>query len=72
MNEGCGFDYGATANNQLTINPKDKNSFSGIPTLIHHHLPRFNALPVLPLGKLLKRLGTQVEVNQRGLCILQQ
>ena len=56
----------------LKINPKDKSVFSRIPTLIHHRLPRFNALPVLPLGKLLKRLGAQVEVNQRGLCILQR
>ena len=32
---------------------------------------RTNALPVSPLGKLSKRLGPQVEVNQRGFCILQ-
>ena len=33
-------DYGATANNQLTINPKDrKNAFSGILTHVHSCLP---------------------------------
>ena len=61
-----------TAKNQVTINPKDgKNAFSGIPTCIHHRLPGLTLLPVSLLGKLPKRLGPQVEVNQRGLFILQ-
>ena len=40
-----------TANNQRTIKPKDKkNAYSGIPTQVHHCLPRLTLLPVSPLG----------------------
>ena len=62
------------ANNQLTINPKDgKKAFPGIPTWVHHRLPVLMLLHVLvsPLGKLPKRLGPQVQVNQEGLSVLQ-
>ena len=47
-----------------------ENAFSGILTRVNHCLPGLALLPVSPLGKLPKRLGPRVEVNQRGLRIL--
>ena len=71
---GCGYKYIkrnalVTASNQLTINHKDRNmpSLGSRPTSI---ITLTYALPVLPLGKLPKKLGPQIEVNQRGLCFL--
>ena len=53
-----------TTSEQSTL--KKEKCLSGIPTRVHHHLPGLTLLPVLPLGKLPKRLGPRVEVNQRG------
>ena len=66
--------YGATANNQLTINPpKDRKmpSLGSWPAPIIAFQDAY-VLAVLRLGKLPKRLESQVKVNQRGLCILQR
>ena len=49
-----------------------ENALSGIPTRVHHRLPGLTLLPVSSLGKLPKRLGPRVKVNQRDLRILQR
>ena len=60
----------STASNQLTINHKDgkvPSLGSRLESIIASQ--DLKLLPVSPLGKLPKRLGPRVEVNQRGLCI---
>ena len=59
-----------TTSKQSTL--KMEKAFSGIPTRVHHCLPGLKLLPVSPLGKLPKTLGPRVEVNQRGLRVLQR
>ena len=58
--------YGATANKQLTINPKN-----GKKCLYPSSPSRTYAFASVPLGKLAKRLGPRVKVTQKGLHVLQ-
>ena len=79
LSAGCGYKYmkcNAVDHSQQPANNQPyeswKKALSGISTRVHHRLPRLTLLPVSPLGKLLRRLGPQVEVNQRGWWVLQR